>query len=138
MGLETEITIQNELSEIARVSNDLARLGADHALPNDVLVDLQIVVDEVLSNIINYAFSSSKQQTITIRLNFEPGKVAMEFIDGGVAFDPRSAPLPAVRNGLRERRVGGLGIHFVKALVDTFEYERKNGRNHLRLEKRYA
>jgi anti-sigma regulatory factor (Ser/Thr protein kinase) len=136
MAVTAELTIRNDLSEIRRVVDELARLGADHGISEDVLADLQIAADEILSNIIKYAYPDSKQHTITVRLSFPPNEVTMEFIDSGFPFDPRNAPRPAIGKGLRNRHIGGLGIHFVKALMDGIEYVRDDGRNHLCLRKK--
>jgi anti-sigma regulatory factor (Ser/Thr protein kinase) len=132
----SELTIQSDLSEIRRVSVNLARLGADHGVPDDALADLAIAIDEVLSNIINYAYTDSNTHEILVRLTFLPKEVNMEFIDDGAPFNPRSAPLPELDKRLQGRRVGGLGIHFVKALMDDVEYVRKGSRNHLMLRKK--
>jgi anti-sigma regulatory factor (Ser/Thr protein kinase) len=138
MAVTAELTIRNELSEIRRVADELTRLGADHGMSEDVLADLQIAADEILSNIIKYAYPDSKQHTITVRLNFLPNVVTMEFIDSGPHFDPRNAPRPTIGKGLRDRQIGGLGIHFVKALMDGIEYVRDDGRNHLCVQKKFV
>lgn len=136
MALVAELIVQNELSEIRRVADELARLGATHAMSKDVLADLQVAADEILSNIIKYAYPDSEQHTITVRLGILPNEVTMEFIDSGAQFDPRNALRPALGEGLRHRKVGGLGIHFVRTLMDGIEYVRENGRNHLCLRKK--
>ena len=135
MAVIAELTIQNELSEVRHVADELARLAANYAISESVLADLQVVVDEILSNIIKHAYSDSKQRTITVRFEFLPNEVAMEFIDSGDPFDLRNAPHPEVGAGLRVRQVGGLGIHFVRKLMDGIDYVRKDGRNHLSVRK---
>jgi anti-sigma regulatory factor (Ser/Thr protein kinase) len=136
MAIRVELAIRNELSEVGRVADELARLAADHSIAKEVLADLQVVADEVLSNIIKYGGSESKQHSITVTLRVLPDEVTMEFVDDGAAFDPRDAAPPPTGQGLRDRPVGGLGIQFVKALMDGIEYERNDGRNCLLLRKK--
>lgn len=136
MAVNVELAIQNNLTEVSRVADELMRLATDCSIANDVLSDLQVAADEILSNIIKYGNSGSGQLTITVRLRVMPNEVTMEFVDDGTAFDPRDAPAPPSGQGLSDRQMGGLGIQFVKALIDSIEYERINGRNHLRLRKK--
>jgi anti-anti-sigma factor len=56
----------------------------------------------------------------------------------GQAFDPLQAPLPDLTADLAERQVGGLGIHFIRSLMDAVAYDRRDGRNRLRMVKRLA
>lgn len=136
MAVKVELAIRNDLSEVGRLADELARLAADYSIANGVLADLQVAADEILSNIIKYGRSGSGQPTITVYLRVLPSEVTMEFVDNGAAFDPQDAPTPATGKGISDRQVGGLGIQFVKALMDSIEYERNDGRNHLRLRKK--
>ncbi len=52
-----------------------------------------------------------------------------------MAFDPRDAEEPNTKAALKDRKVGGLGIHLVKNLMDRIEYRREGGRNFLSLTK---
>ena len=56
--------------------------------------------------------------------------------DDGPAFDPLAAQAPDTTLGLDERPVGGLGLMLVRRLMDDVAYERRDGRNHLRLRRR--
>ena len=56
--------------------------------------------------------------------------------DDGPGFDPLSAPEPDTSLGIEERPIGGLGIALVRRLMDHVEYERRDGKNRLRLRRR--
>ena len=49
--------------------------------------------------------------------------------DDGVEFDPREAPVPDLDLPIEMRKPGGLGMHLVKATMDSVEYRRQDGRN---------
>jgi anti-sigma regulatory factor (Ser/Thr protein kinase) len=51
--------------------------------------------------------------------------------DGGAPFDPLAQPAPDIHAPIEERKVGGLGIHLLRTLMDAVEYRRADGRNHL-------
>ncbi len=130
------IQIGNNIGELARVTATVERFGDANALPQQMVNDLNVTLDEVLSNIISYAYTDSAEHHITIDLSFdgECAKVVVE--DDGVPFDPLQVPHPNPVPDLLERKVGGLGIHFIRTLMDDCAYVRSDGRNILTLTKR--
>jgi len=66
----------------------------------------------------------------------EPPVCEVVVTDDGPAFDPLGAPEPDMSLGVEERPVGGLGIALVRKLMDETEYERRDGKNRLRLRRR--
>ncbi len=111
-------------------------LAAAHELPAAPVADMQVALDEVLANIISYAHAEGTIHAIRVRLTVSPEALEAEVEDDGRPFDPLAVPAPDLQAPLRERRVGGLGIHFVRRLMSEVRYARVEGRNHLVLRKR--
>jgi serine/threonine-protein kinase RsbW len=63
-------------------------------------------------------------------------RLVLTFVDRARPFDPLTRPEPDVDLSVDEREVGGLGIHFIKKIMDRCEYERVGERNRLTLTKR--
>ncbi len=61
-----------------------------------------------------------------------------EISDDGVAFDPLKVPPPDLTADLESRPIGGLGVHFVKTLMDEVAYRREGDRNVLTMRKRFG
>ena len=82
--------------------------------------------------------------TVRLTLGHAPGReqsspsVFLTFIDQGIPYDPLSAPAPDITLSAKERKLGGLGVHITKHLMDDAVYEYKDGRNILRLRKDLA
>ena len=131
-----EITIVNQGSELARVAGLLYRLGAEHHLAPEALADMQVALDEVLTNITNYAYTDKAEHQIRIRFELLDNVLEAVIEDDGAPFDPLAITAPDVSTPLRERRVGGVGIHFVRSLMDEVAYDRTGERNRLVLRKR--
>ena len=55
--------------------------------------------------------------------------------DTGIPFNLLNAPPPDLTSNLVDRPIGGLGIHLVRSLMNSVEYERKGGKNRLHLRK---
>ena len=110
------------------------RVGRELGVSAELLTDLRIALDEVVTNIVNYAYTDNAQHQFTIRCEIRGGSLATIVEDDGIAYDPLRAPAPDLSASLDNRRVGGLGVHFVKNLMSAVRYERIGGRNRLTLE----
>jgi len=130
----TEIlVIRNELSELDKVDVTVERFGERTGLPAETLSRLRIVFDEVLSNIIAYAFPNDGEHDIEIHMTMVGRRLVVRVSDGGIPFDPLSVAPPDLNVPLDQRQVGGLGIYLVRKLFDEVAYERRGDRNILTL-----
>src|SRR5690349_11626121 len=134
--LQCEICIESRRAELARVVSLAVQFGAENRLPDAVVNDIQVALDEALSNVLAYGYEAPGGGTIVVRLAHQDGEVCIEVEDDGRAFDPLQVPPPDLTADLAERQVGGLGIHFVRSLMDTVSYDRRGCKNLLRLTKR--
>ena len=132
-----EITIVNQGSELARVAESLDQLAAERHLAPEIVADMQVALDEVLTNIAKYAHTDNAEHEIHICLQVRDNVLEAVIEDGGAPFDPLAVPAPDVSAPLHQRRVGGVGIHFVRNLLDEVTYKRVGGRNRLVLRKRF-
>ena len=131
----TRVTIANDVAAIAVVAEALEKIGAKHGVPQEALVALQVAVDEIISNVIKYAWKGGAHQ-VHVRITAQADAVEVEVIDDGEAFNPLNAPRPRPsRKGLRPAP-GGVGIHMVRQLMDAIEYSRKGTSNHTLMTKR--
>lgn len=126
-------TIEPDLEELApaaeRIRLFLSGLGVDRT----AIFAIEMVVEEIATNAIKYGFRSSQKGEITIEASTTPTRAALTIEDNGDAFDPTEAADPEVNRALEDMPVGGLGIHLVRELTDSFEYERINDRNQVRV-----
>jgi len=132
------LQITNERVELARVKEGVDRFAAAHGLSSAVLADLQVSLDEVLSNIISYGYADAATHDIVIQLRIADGALHAVIEDDGAPFDPLMVPLADVETDLAKRAVGGLGIRFIRALNDEVRYERAGNRNRLSLRRNLA
>lgn len=131
-----ETTIRNHRNELPQVVDAVDRFAAEHRLSSDVTSDLQVALDEILTNIIEYGYTDDGEHEIQIRLKMVGNALEAMIEDDGVPFDPLRSSAPDVTAPLEERRVGGLGIHFVRNLMSEIVYDRVEGRNRLVLRKK--
>jgi serine/threonine-protein kinase RsbW/sigma-B regulation protein RsbU (phosphoserine phosphatase) len=129
------LTLSNDISEISRIRDTVAQFCRDEGLAPELEDDLCLALEEIVINVIRYAYPDNGQHEISLRLNLENTCVSMSVEDDGVEFNPLNAPEPDLTSPIHERRVGGLGILLVRKLMDSVEYQRAGGRNHLTMKK---
>jgi anti-sigma regulatory factor (Ser/Thr protein kinase) len=134
----TRVVIRNDIAELAALSTAMERVGAKHGIPEKSLFQLQIVLDEVVTNVIKYAWPEAGAHEIQIRITVRDDGVEVEIIDDGRKFDPREAPQRESPLPGQRPRPGGLGVQLTKQLVDRIGYTRIGNRNHTTLTKRCA
>lgn len=119
----------------------LAALTADHGISKAVSWPVEVSLDEVMANLVGHALEGrGEAATVDVELRLdvgvEPPVCEMMVVDDGPEFDPLSVPEPDRALGIEERPIGGLGMALVRRLMDVVEYERRNGKNRLRLRRR--
>jgi serine/threonine-protein kinase RsbW len=130
-----EMMIANQPEELARVTARLGELAARRGLPGDAVADMNVALDEVLTNVLSHAYDDAGPHEIRIVLAVYPGALLAEVEDDGRPFDPLTVAPPDRTAPLAEREIGGLGIHFVRNLLTDVAYERIGDRNRLVLAK---
>ena len=111
------------------------RAAIGHHLHKDIVFALKLSAEEICSNIINYGFTGGKGK-IKLSLEINSDKVILKISDNGFHFPPEQADAPDINSDYETRRIGGLGVHLVKELMDEAAYTRdENGYNLLILKK---
>jgi serine/threonine-protein kinase RsbW/sigma-B regulation protein RsbU (phosphoserine phosphatase) len=88
-----------------------------------------MVFDEMLSNIISYAYHDEDEHDIEIRVELSENRLTVSIVDDGIPFNPIGVEIPDTELSLEERKVGGLGIHLVRNLMDKVSYQRRIDKN---------
>ena len=102
----------------------------------DALYSITLAVEEVFSNIANYAYGDNKGSVkIAFSFNEEDRQAVMEFSDRGIPFDPTRRPEPDITAKPSERPIGGLGIFIVRKTMDEVKYRYEGGKNVLTIRK---
>ncbi len=128
MGAGLTLRLRNELSEIRRLTAALDAFAEDEAIPSDVAMRMALVLDELLTNTIEYGYPDEVPGEIGIEAKRDGDMLMISVTDDARPFDPRKAPRPDLEQSVEDRRVGGLGLHLINTMADV-DYARINGRN---------
>jgi serine/threonine-protein kinase RsbW len=94
-----------------------------------------LVVDELVTNCIKYAYSDAHDHVIEVELQIANGDLTVTVVDDGRAFNPLTIPSPDTSLAIDERPLGGLGLHLLRKLSDGITYERRGNQNRVVLVK---
>ena len=128
-GRKAEISLTPDAESVKTVAEFLDTTLEAWDIPMKVVSKLQIVADEIYSNIVRY--SQAKNAKVIAVQN---GTVlSLRFEDDGKPYDPTTAAEPDITASAEEREIGGLGIFVVRNMMDSMDYRYKDGHNVLTL-----
>ncbi len=107
-------------------------------LPKESVCQCELALEEILVNIIHYAYPDGNPGDLELRLGYKDNQLTFETRDSGVEFDSCKASTPDTSIPVEERQIGGLGIHLVRNIVDNMSYRRENDRNILTMMKDFS
>ncbi len=136
MSAQAVIRCRNSLSELERIGQVTTEFGQRHHLPEQLVFEVNLALEEVLVNIISYGYDDQNEHEIVLHLSIQDGEVQAEVEDDGWPFNPLEVAVPDVGQSVEERPIGGLGVHLVRQVMDAIEYTRQQGKNRLVMKKR--
>lgn len=134
--MEKSIILANDLSEISRLNDFIAEIAEESSLGSDEVFNLNLVLEEAVVNIINYAYPKEDKESIYLSAKADKDSIVLVLTDTGKAFDPTSVPDVDVTLSAEDREIGGLGIFLIRQIMNEVRYERIDGKNVLTLEKK--
>ena len=131
-----ELTIAATIENMVTVTDFVDEFLDDCDCPLKIKLKMDIAVDEIFSNISNYAYADGIGN-VKIRLELQemPKAVCITFSDSGIPYNPLARKDPDTTLSAEERKIGGLGIYMVKKSMDEVSYLYSDGENHLTLKK---
>jgi anti-sigma regulatory factor (Ser/Thr protein kinase) len=127
--------LKSDLSELKTLCRHLNHFGQVYGLSETFISEVNICLEELFTNIVLYGFKDDLEHIIRFRINLNGNTLILNIEDNGLPFNPlmkKDSELPA---DINNAKIGGLGIHIVKKLMDDIRYERKGGKNKLTLRK---
>lgn len=129
------LRLKNRLLELDRLADSVEAFGEAHGLPAKLRFQIRLVLDELLTNIISYGYADEAEHDIDVRMGQQGRRLRFVLEDDARPFDPLTAQTPDLGAEPAQRRIGGLGIHLVRTIMDRVAYERVGDTNRLILEK---
>ncbi len=121
---------------LAEIATFVRQAGEDAELSNFDIYAVETAVDEACSNIIEHGYEGEDLGEITVSVEITGESLTVILKDGGRSFDPSGIPDPKLNAPLEEREAHGLGLYFMKQLMDEVRFDFDPSGNTLTMVKR--
>ena len=122
-----QLSIRSEASNLSAVADFIAAAAGQSGLNDRDTYNIQMAVDEAVTNVIEHAYRGRTDGRIDIYCERHGNDFIVEIQDFGKPFDAARVPTPRTRGPLARRSVGGLGVFFMRKLMDTVEFNSTPG-----------
>ncbi len=130
-----ELAVPARFENLALIGDFIAGVARRAGFDEKGVFNLQLACDEACTNVIEHAYGGGPGQ-IRIAVSVHPDRIQIEVHDTGRPFDPTAVRVPDLDAPLEERETGGLGLHFMRSIMDEVRFEFGEGGNRLTMVKR--
>lgn len=135
MRLTFDFPAQTEVLE--KIGDLAANAAKDAGFDDEEIGDIQLAVDEACTNTIVHGLKKDPTRFFQMTIHWQSDEIEIVIAESGEPFDIENVEEPDLNSDIEERKAGGLGIYFVKKLMDKVEYAAgENGTKLLRMIKR--
>lgn len=133
--MRKELLIKNHLSELEKVGQFIEEIGNELGLSMEMIMNLNLVMEEMVVNVIDYAYPEGKEADIELLAKSDGKELTFVLSDQGREFDPTAKEDNDMSENPAERQLGGMGIFIVKNIMNKVTYQRLDGKNLLTMTK---
>lgn len=141
----TVLTVPGRYDQIQKIVAFVTQGAREAGLDEDAIFHVELCCDEACTNIIEHAYGGEDVGMIRVRYELLPGAFKMIIQDNGRSFDPDLVPPPSLPTDslddspTDQPKIGGLGIHFMRKLMDEVRFSfNAGGENTLVMIKKLA
>ncbi|MBO4455425.1 MAG: ATP-binding protein [Bacteroidales bacterium] len=134
--MKRELTFKNEEQELAHVAGFMEEVCDELQLDMHVAMKLQLAIEEMVTNVIFYAYPEGVSADITLSAESDGKELTFVLSDGGKPFDPTAKDDPDLDVDPMDRDQGGMGILIVKNIMNEVSYQRLGDTNQLTMKKK--
>lgn len=132
--MERSFHYSNHIQDLSRIHTDLSKLASEWSIPESELRQITVIVEELLSNIIRFAFHDPDVHSIEVKISKTERLITIRITDDGIPFNPVDYH-PAPVSDPASSDAGGMGIVLVRTFSDSIEYQRNDHGNQLTVNK---
>ena len=127
--------LNSQLSELKALNQHLIAFGRNTGLPELSISEINICLDELFTNIVSYGFNDDLEHKIKFTMTVDDNILTARIEDDGAPFNPLKKEAVELPEDVDSAKIGGLGIHITRELVDKISYARKGKINSVTIRK---
>ena len=136
MTSKHSLTLPNDIETIPQLNEFIDTVAEEIGLDMSLTMSLNLAIEEAVVNVMEYAYPEGEQGNVDIEVSADDKWLTFIISDNGIPFDPTTQEDADTTLSAEERPIGGLGIFLVRQLMDSINYQRKDGKNILTLSKK--
>ena len=133
--MKKELKLKNQIGELEKVNKFIEEIGDELGLGMELRMNLNLVMEEMVSNVIFYAYPKGVEAEIELVAECDGKELSFVLSDNGKEFDPTLKEDANPDINPAEREIGGMGIYIVKNIMNEVSYQRLEGKNLLTMKK---
>jgi serine/threonine-protein kinase RsbW len=134
--MERTLTVPGRYDRLEQICEFVADVAVEAGLDETAISRCQLAVDEACTNIIEHGYGGEDIGVIDITCVAGQDEMLIKIHDHAPPFDPTEVPQPTLDAALEDVKIGGLGVYFMRQVMDVVEFSYENGGNTLTLIKR--
>lgn len=134
--MKRKLIFKNEEQELSRVTGFMEEICDELQLDMHVAMKLQLAMEEMVSNVIFYAYPQGASADIVLSAESDGAELTFVLSDSGKPFDPTAKDAPDLDVDPMDRDQGGMGILIVKNIMNEVSYQRLGNTNQLTMKKK--
>ncbi|PHS37848.1 MAG: serine/threonine protein phosphatase [Sulfurovum sp.] len=123
------ISIENQLDNIRLITEGFDTFCEENKISDTPNQKVNLALDDLINNIISYGYKDNKVHTINVAFKRLEDELIIIIEDDAMPFNPFDGGTDNTHLSIDEREIGGLGIHLVKNLMHSCQYQRKANKN---------
>jgi sigma-B regulation protein RsbU (phosphoserine phosphatase) len=133
--LQRSLTLANYIEQVPQLEEFVDGVCETVGFDMSTTMSLNLALEEAVVNVMNYAYPAGTKGSVNITAEANDRRLKFTISDYGMPFDPTAKSEVDTTLSAEERPIGGLGIHLVRQIMDSINYERTDGKNVLTLRK---
>lgn len=129
-----KINLTKNISDLTMLVTELEKFFEENNI-SSISMPMTLILEELYTNTITHGASDRRDIFIEVNLGIDKNELVMTYKDNGIPFNVLELPDPDLTASIENREVGGLGVHYVKTLTDSVEYEYLEKQNVLKMKK---
>ena len=132
-----KINLTNNISDLTILVTKLEQFFEENNT-SSISMPMTLILEELYTNTITHGASDGRDVFIEVNLSIDKDELILTYEDNGIPFNVLKLPDPDLTASIENREVGGLGVHYVKTLTDSVEYEYVEKHNVLKMKKKLS
>ena len=133
--VEASLTLPNDIETIPQLSEFVETFCEEQMVDMSITLSLNLAIEEAVVNVMSYAYPAGTYGEVLVKAIADDKVLTFIISDNGIPFDPTAKADVDTSLSAEERPIGGLGIHLVKQIMDSVDYQYTDGQNVLTLKK---